>query len=974
MAQGVHIVSDVAIAAAGAGVSGITLFRAGGLRHFGNVVMTESVSVIALVALTAVLAGVRGPAHLQAGGVRHNSSDIVAVCLLDDGTADLADLRIGAGGRVAGGVPGGRDHLDALLTAGKADILSHAVAGAAGLRNYGALIPLMTGGLGILAHIGLAAAGAGPGGVTHLGAGGLGYGRHIVMAQRVGVLVRVAETAVGAGVGGEAHLLTGRLCDFSIERMAVGLFQHSAAGQAKLRFSAGSGLAGEMSGGEDALAVLLLADGAGEDHHAVSGAGRIGNDLTLVPGVAQRVGVVRDIGIAAAGAGVSGEAALRAGGSRHNSHIIMAQHVGVVGLVAVATLPAGVSGITHRLAGCRGDGGLVIVAGRFRQYSATDQAELGLGAGGLGTWLVSGCGDGLQIAGVTTLAAVLNHARAVAGGVGDLGAVVPIVAQSIGVIVHVAVTAAGAGVGGVALVLAGGRGHDGLVVVAQCVNIVALEALAAVGAGEDGIAHLLTGGFSRSLHEAVAVGVLQNRTADGAELRSGAGGRSAVLVVGGRQRLAVLVTAVEASVLLQPLAGAGGIDLHCAVIKAMALGLGVAARIGVAAAVADIGGSAAGDAGGRSDIRLVVVAEHSGEIGDLALAALGAFLHGVAGHGAGGGHVIGLPAMVALCGDRLLNGAAVPADVQDLASVLAVGLADQHRLPGVADGVHIVFLLHLAADGADIAVIAQGFAGGAHGVDKDEVVVTLRAILVLAVRAGALLAVAVLLAATALAALAVMGIGGGIIPEPDVGNAVFRHPDALVGVIDLIVDGVLTLLGVAGRHSHGAGLSGVAIADLRSHAGFGEVRDDQCMGLSVHNAVVVSNDSLGSHEVIGGVLAVVAVLHNGETLIGDLREDVHMEIMGLQRLGMGMTGAVAELAVAAAIHDLLMIGRIGILIGHDIIQILGESRGAVVQPVDVLAEAVVTHAHVGIHSAASLAAGFSPVIPGIGCVHARSAV
>ncbi len=68
--------------------------------------------------------------------------------------------------------------------------------------------------------------------------------------------------------------------------------------------------------------------------------------------------------------------------------------------------------------------------------------------------------------------------------------------------------------------------------------------------------------------------------------------------------------------------------------------------------------------------------------------------------------------MLALGGDGLLDGAAVPADVQDLAAVGAVSLTDEDGLPSMADGVHVVALLDHAADGADIPVIAQGIAGG----------------------------------------------------------------------------------------------------------------------------------------------------------------------------------------------------------------------------------------------------------------------
>ena len=74
------------------------------------------------------------------------------------------------------------------------------------------------------------------------------------------------------------------------------------------------------------------------------------------------------------------------------------------------------------------------------------------------------------------------------------------------------------------------------------------------------------------------------------------------------QSFAVLIAAVEAGIFLQAFTGAGGLDLHGTDVEAVAFGVGVAAHIGVTAAVADIDGLAACDAGGRGDIGLVVVA------------------------------------------------------------------------------------------------------------------------------------------------------------------------------------------------------------------------------------------------------------------------------------------------------------------------------------------------------------------------------
>ena len=118
----------------------------------------------------------------------------------------------------------------------------------------------------------------------------------------------------------------------------------------------------------------------------------------------------------------------------------------------------------------------------------------------------------------------------------------------------------------------------------------------------------------------------------------------------------------------------------------------------------------------------------------------------------------------------------------------------------------------------------------------------------------------------------------------------------------------------------------------------------------------------------------MAMLDDGIPLIAELRNDVYMEIMGLKRLGMGVAGAVAELAVASAVNNLLVVGGISVFIGHDIIQILREGRGAVIQPVDVFAECVITEAKISVHRAAGFAASLGPVVAGIGGVDAGSAV
>ena len=60
-----------------------------------------------------------------------------------------------------------------------------------------------------------------------------------------------------------------------------------------------------------------------------------------------------------------------------------------------------------------------------------------------------------------------------------------------------------------------------------------------------------------------------------------------------------------------------------------------------------------------------------------------------------------------------------------------------------------------------------------------------------------------------------------------------------------------------------------------------------------------------------------------------------------------------------------MIGAVHILELHLFGQLLGELSGAVIEPVHILAEAIVIDAHIAVHRAAGVAAGFCPVEAGI---------
>ena len=655
--------------------------------------------------------------------------------------------------------------------------------------------------------------------------------------------------------------------------MAVGGAQDRAADGAGLRLGAGGGRAGGVPRGGNGHAVFMPAALAGIDLDAVRGAGGLYKDGPRIIAVAEGGDAIRRIAVAAAGAGVGGIAVRQAGRRGHGGNIVVAQGVGVIAPVAVVAILADIGGVAHRFAGGFGDSRGVTVALGRSDHRAADGAELGVGAGGGETGFVTGSVDGLQIAGIAAGAAMLHNARAVAGGAGNDRSLVPIMAEGREIVVNVAVVAAGAGVGGIAHFRAGGRGNDGGVAVTQGVGVFATVACAAVDAGVGGVAHALAGGSGDRFRVVMAGGLGQHRAADGAELGLGAGSGGAGLVICGRDGLALADAAGFAGVLLHALADAGGRSHHLAGVPAVALGFGVIVCVGLTAAVTDLERHTARDAGSRGDIALVAVAQHRADVGDPTLSAAGTLRNGIAGAGAGGGDGAGLPGVFAFCRLGHAGLAAALADVQDLAAMLAVGLADDHGLPGMAGGVDVVALLDKAADGAEPAVIAQGGAGGTHRVDEDEVVDAALAIKLEAMGTGAVLAVAVGISASAGAALK---LRQGLVPQPDVSDAVFLHAHALIGVGDGIVDRVFALVGVAGRRGHRAGVGAVAVADDGVDAGLGEIGHSDGVSLSVHHAVIVRDDGLRRDKLVVGIVAQFAVGHNGKPLVAELGNDVRV--------------------------------------------------------------------------------------------------
>ena len=170
----------------------------------------------------------------------------------------------------------------------------------------------MTGRLGIVGLGGIAAAGAGVGGVTHLGAGGCGhFGLVIVFQSR---------------------------------------FQHSAAAGAELGFRAGSRSAGDVSIRRVGIQTVVATAGAAVFHDALAGAGGVGDEGSLIPAMTERIGVVCDKAAAAAVAAVDGLAAALTGRGDYMGFVVMGQNGSDVLDMAVAAdgaLSDGVAGVVQ---------------------------------------------------------------------------------------------------------------------------------------------------------------------------------------------------------------------------------------------------------------------------------------------------------------------------------------------------------------------------------------------------------------------------------------------------------------------------------------------------------------------------------------------------------------------------------------------------------------------------------------------------
>ena len=130
----------------------------------------------------------------------------------------------------------------------------------------------------------------------------------------IGVVALVGVVAAGAGIGGVAHFRAGGFSDFFLVVVAQGIDDHSAALGTELGRGAGGRLAGYMARCRVTLQAMIAATDAAILDQTFAGAGGAGDFGTLVPGMAQGVGVVCHKAGTAALADMDGLAAALAGG------------------------------------------------------------------------------------------------------------------------------------------------------------------------------------------------------------------------------------------------------------------------------------------------------------------------------------------------------------------------------------------------------------------------------------------------------------------------------------------------------------------------------------------------------------------------------------------------------------------------------------------------------------------------------------
>ena len=180
------------------------------------------------------------------------------------------------------------------------------------------------------------------------------------MTGRLGIVGLGSVATAGAGVGGVTHLGAGGCGHFGLVIVSQGLFQHSAAAGAELGFRAGSRSAGDVAIRGVGIQTVVATAGAAVFHDALAGAGGVGDEGSLIPAMTERIGVVCDEAAAAAIAAVDGLAAALTGRGDYMGFVVMGQNGSDVLNVTIATNGALADGITG--AGTGGGHGIDLIA------------------------------------------------------------------------------------------------------------------------------------------------------------------------------------------------------------------------------------------------------------------------------------------------------------------------------------------------------------------------------------------------------------------------------------------------------------------------------------------------------------------------------------------------------------------------------------------------------------------------------------
>ena len=491
--QSVNVRVNVSVTAV-AGVSGVTLLGASGGRYNGGIAVASclNLSGLGMVAVLAILL-----LGSRFGASRFHCHVPIAVAV-----TRCIDIGVGVGVTAVAGVGGvtlfdtGRSsHDSGVAVAGCFDLTGFGVVtvgaimflgsrfGASGFNHHVPFAVAVTQGIDVGVGVGVAAGGTGMGGVALLGAGGSRYGG-LMLVPKCRYLAGFGVVTVGALAGLGSLLSTSGSEGLnpvthdvtqSVD-VRVNVSVTAMAGVSGVTLLGASG--GRYNGGIAVTKSRYLTDfgivtvGALAGLTSLLGAGGGEGFDPGAHGVTQSIGIAIDIGVTAV-ASVGGVTLLGAGRSRYDGLIVVAKSrylagFGVVAVLAILLL------------------GSLFSTGRFHRHvpiavgviqSIDERVDVGvtavanmsgialLGAGGSrhdGGVAVASCLNLSGLGMVAVLAILLLGSRFGASGFNRHIPVAVAMTQGIDVGVGVGI-AADAGVGGVALGGAGGRGYDGFV-------------------------------------------------------------------------------------------------------------------------------------------------------------------------------------------------------------------------------------------------------------------------------------------------------------------------------------------------------------------------------------------------------------------------------------------------------------------------------------------------------------------------------